>query len=288
MYQFSYASELLDLCNAGNIHLPEAIILSESEESGHTREDIVKTMSNRLYIMEESVRKGLDPDLKSMGGLIGGNGFRMKSRLQQDNISGSTMVKAVSYALAVTEYNAAMGKIVAAPTGGSSGILPGILLALKKDKNYGEEKLCEAAIVAAGIGKVIAANATLSGAAGGCQAECGAASAMAAAAAVYLGGGTPAMCMDAAAMALKGLLGLVCDPVAGLVEVPCSKRNATGTANALVCADMALAGIQSFLPLDEVVEAMFRIGQMMSPDLRETARGGCATCKTALEFTRSR
>lgn len=286
MYQFSCASELLDICEAENISLPEAIILSEIEESGQNREEILRAMAVRLKIMEESIAKGLDPDIRSMGGLIGGNAFRLSRRGQEDNLSGQTLIKAVSYALAVTEYNAAMGKIVAAPTGGSSGILPGVLLALQEDKGYEEGRVCEALILAAGIGKIIASNATLSGAEGGCQAECGAASAMAAAAAVYLGGGTPVMCMDAAAIALKGLLGLVCDPVGGLVEVPCSKRNATSTANALVCADMALAGINSVIPLDEVVEAMYRIGQMMSPDLKETARGGCAACKTALEFFR--
>ncbi len=287
MYQFSCTSELLDLCETGNISLPEAVILSETEESGQSREDILAAMLVRLIIMEESVVKGLDPDIKSMGGLIGGNAHRLNARRQEDNLSGGIILKAVAYALAVTEYNAAMGKIVAAPTGGSSGILPGVLLALKEDKSYEDDKVCEALLVAAGVGKIMAMNATLSGAEGGCQAECGAASAMAAAAAVYLGGGTPEMCMDAAAIALKGLLGLVCDPVGGLVEVPCSKRNATSTANALVCADMALAGIRSFLPFDEVVEAMYRIGQMMSPDLKETARGGCAACRTALEFKKA-
>jgi L-serine dehydratase len=284
MYQYNNARELLNLCQDKNINLPEAIILSEIEETAVSRENILSLLHNRWAVMEDAVLKGLNPELKSMGGLIGGNSAKLNQVVHQDNLSGPTILKAVSYALAVTEYNAAMGKIVAAPTGGSSGILPGILLALKEDKGYTKQQICEALLVAAGIGKIIANNATLSGAQGGCQAECGAASAMAAAGAVYLGQGTPDMSMEAAAMALKGLLGLVCDPVAGLVEVPCSKRNATATANAMVAADMALAGIKSFIPFDEVVEAMYRVGELMSPDLKETARAGCAATPAALSF----
>ncbi len=284
MYQFNRARELVEICNSRNLELPDAVILSEQEEWGHSRDEIWNKMESRLEIMENSIKKGLEPDLKSMGGLIGGNAAKLNSYIQYGSLGGKIINQAVAYALAVTEYNASMGKIVAAPTAGSSGILPGILMALKDGQQYSREQIINALLVAAGIGKIIASNATLSGAAGGCQAECGAASAMAAASAAYLGGGTPGVCMEAAAMALKGLLGLVCDPVAGLVEVPCSKRNATATANALICADMALAGISSFIPFDEVVDAMFSIGNMMSADLRETARGGCAVTPTALEF----
>lgn len=285
MYQFNRARELVEICNSRNLELPDAVILSEQEEWGHSRDEIWNKMESRLEIMENSIKKGLEPDLKSMGGLIGGNAAKLNSYIQYGSLGGKIINQAVAYALAVTEYNASMGKIVAAPTAGSSGIVPGILMALKDAQQYSREQIINALLVAAGIGKVIASNATLSGAAGGCQAECGAASAMAAASAAYLGGGSPSVCMEAAAMALKGLLGLVCDPVAGLVEVPCSKRNATATANALICADMALAGISSFIPFDEVVDAMFSIGNMMSADLRETARGGCAVTPTALEFT---
>lgn len=285
MYQFNRARELVEICNSRNLELPDAVILSEQEEWGHSRDEIWNKMESRLEIMENSIKKGLEPDLKSMGGLIGGNAAKLNSYIQYGSLGGKIINQAVAYALAVTEYNASMGKIVAAPTAGSSGIVPGILMALKDAQQYSREQIINALLVAAGIGKVIASNATLSGAAGGCQAECGAASAMAAASAAYLGGGTPGVCMEAAAMALKGLLGLVCDPVAGLVEVPCSKRNATATANALICADMALAGISSFIPFDEVVDAMFSIGNMMSADLRETARGGCAVTPTALGFT---
>ncbi len=287
MYQFSRARELLEICDKRNLKLPDAVILSEQEEWGRSRDEIWNEMDSRLGIMENSVEKGLEPDLKSIGGLIGGNAAKLNSYLQHGSLGGKIINQAVAYALAVTEYNACMGKIVAAPTAGSSGILPGILIALKEEKEYSREQVINAMFVAAGIGKIIASNATLSGAAGGCQAECGAASAMAAASAAYLGGGNTSVCMEAAAIALKGLLGLVCDPVAGLVEVPCSKRNATSTANAIICADMALAGINSFIPFDEVVDAMFRIGNMMSSDLRETARGGCAVTPTALAFTKT-
>ncbi len=287
MYQFSRARELLEICEKQNLELPDVVILSEEEEWGRSRDMIWDEMECKLRVMENSVRKGLEPDFKSTGGLIGGNAAKLNSYLSYDSLGGKVINQAVAYALAITEYNAAMGKIVAAPTAGSSGILPGVVIALKDEKQYSHEQIINALFVAGGIGKVIASNATLSGAAGGCQAECGAASAMAAASAAYLGGASPRRCVQAAAMALKGLLGLVCDPVAGLVEVPCSKRNATSTANAIICADMALAGISSFIPFDEVVDAMFRIGNMMSDDLKETARGGCAMTPTALEFAKT-
>lgn len=286
MYQFNHASELLKMCEDEGRAISEVLILSEMEESGRTREDIWALMENQYEIMQESIRKGLSPDVKSVGGLIGGNAYKLSVFGQEKGFSGKTTLKAVSYALAVTEINAAMGKIVAAPTAGSSGIVPGVIAALQEDNNYSREYAVDALFVAAAVGRIIAINATLSGAEGGCQAECGAASAMAAAAAVHMAGGSPRACLDAAAMALKGLLGLVCDPVAGLVEVPCSKRNASSAANALICADMALAGITSFIPFDEVVDAMYRVGRRMSPELRETAQGGCAITPTALEFAK--
>lgn len=200
---------------------------------------------------------------------------------------GSTFLKALAYALAVTEVNAAMGRVVAAPTAGASGIIPGIIIALVEDRSLTDVQAINALLVSGAIGRIIAANATLSGAEGGCQAECGAASAMAAAAAVFLYGGSAEQSLEAAAMALKGLLGLVCDPMAGLVEVPCSKRNASSAANAFACAEMALAGIQSVIPFDEVVDAMFKVGNLMSPSLKETAVGGCAGTPTAVKFSRT-
>lgn len=286
MYEFSNAVQLLELCRKEQKSIPEVALLAEVQETGQDRIDILSAMDNNLMVMEQAIKKGLEPGIKSVGGLIGGNAYRMHDRLEQESLTGKIMLKAVSYALAVTEVNAAMGQVVAAPTAGASGILPGMLVALKEERDYPREKIVEALLFAAAIGKIIAINATLSGAEGGCQAECGSASAMAAASAVYLAGGSNQMCFDAAAMALKGLLGLICDPVAGLVEVPCSKRNASSVANSMICAEMALAGIRSFIPFDEVVEAMARVGRAMSPDFRETAQGGCAITPTALKYAR--
>lgn len=287
MYQFKHGSDLLTICSEHGINFGEAVLRAEVEENDTDQLTVLAKMEKMLSDMTEAVEKGLKPDVKSMGGLIGGNAYRLFNSSNKKNVCGSTLLKAVSYALAVTEINASMGRIVAAPTAGASGILPGCVLAVQEELELTAHEAVEGLLVAAGIGQIIAVNATLSGAEGGCQAECGSASAMAAAAVIHMMGGTPQMCLDGAAMALKGSLGLVCDPVAGLVEVPCSKRNATGTAIALVCADMALAGITSFIPFDEMVEALKRVGHMMSADLRETARGGCAITPTALAYTES-
>ena len=287
MYQYSSGEKLLELCNTLGNNIAEIALLAEAENSGNDREQILLWLREELKVMQDSVRKGMDPHIKSIGGLIGGNAFKMQIRLESGNyLVGRTLMKALCYALAVTEVNAAMGKVVAAPTAGASGIIPGIIIALQEEQSCSDELVLGALIVSGAIGKIIATNASLSGAEGGCQAECGSASAMGAAAAVFLAGGTPEQCLEAAAMALKGLLGLVCDPVAGLVEVPCSKRNASSVANALACAEMALAGIASFIPFDEVVEAMFRVGNLMSPSLRETAAGGCAATPTAIKYGR--
>ncbi|MBO8158231.1 L-serine ammonia-lyase, iron-sulfur-dependent, subunit alpha [Thermosyntropha sp.] len=286
MYQFNHAVELLNLCREYKLSIPEITLRAEAEESGRNVEEIWRLTEENFRVMEESIRKGLNPDIRSVGGLIGGNAYKLSIYGQADTLSGRKIVKAASYALAVSEVNAAMGKIVAAPTAGSSGVVPGVIISIKEEKNLKLKDAIEGLLVAAAVGKIIAVNATLSGAEGGCQAEIGSAAAMAAAAAVFMSGGKEQMCFDAASIALKGLLGLVCDPVAGLVEVPCSKRNAVAAAVALISADMTLAGISSFIPFDEVVEAMSRVGRQMSPDLRETARGGCAITPTALAFTR--
>lgn len=287
MYQYSSGESLLNLCRELGKDIAEIAILAEAENSGKNPVQITGQLQQHLQIMRDSIKRGLNQDIRSIGGLIGGNAYKLQQHLQSgNNICGSLMLKASSYALAVTEVNAAMGRIVAAPTAGASGIIPGILLALQEEKELADEIVLNGFATSGAVGKIIAMNATLSGAEGGCQAECGSASAMAAAAAVYLNGGSPEQSLDAAAMALKGLLGLVCDPVAGLVEVPCSKRNATSAANALACAEMALAGISSFIPFDEIVAAMYKVGNMMSPALRETAGGGCADTETAKKFSR--
>lgn len=287
MYQFTNAHHLIELCDLHKKHIPEITILAEAAETGRSQEEIWLQTAAGLKVMAESIQKGLAPDIKSVGGIIGGNAFKLNQYAQGESLSGDKLLKAVSYALAVTEVNAAMGKIVAAPTAGSSGIVPGVIISLQENKNLSEEQAVNALLVAAATGKIIASNATLSGAEGGCQAEVGSAAAMAGAAAAYLGGADSETCFDAAAIALKSFLGLVCDPVAGLVEVPCSKRNGSGAVIALMSADMALAGIKSFIPFDEVVEAMYRIGRLMSPDMRETAKGGCAITPTALKFAKT-
>ena len=287
MYQFHRGQDLLDLCDRHNMCIPAIMLHAEADELGWGVEKVRSRMEESLAVMEDSIQKGLQAEIKPASGLIGGNGSKLYQRAASGGLCGTTVLRAVSYALAVTEVNAAMGRIVAAPTGGASGVIPGIILAVTEMGNRSRELAVDALLVAGEVGKIIAANATLSGAEGGCQAEVGSASAMGAAAAVYLEGGSPVMALNAAAMALKGLLGLVCDPVAGLVEVPCSKRNATGTANALICAEMSLAGIESVIPFDEIVDAMFRVGRMISPDLRETARGGCDLTPTAQVITRN-
>ncbi len=282
MYQFSSARELLSICRQEGKDIAEVMLLAEAEGSGQDTHLIGSRLEENFQLMRESIQKGLDADIKSVGGLIGGNAYLLQQ--YKDALSGQIAIKAASYALAVTEVNAAMGKVVAAPTAGASGTLPGVIVALWEERGYEQEKTIGALLTGAAIGKIIASRASLSGAEAGCQAEVGSAAAMSAAAAVYMEGGLTETCLNAAAMALKGMLGLVCDPVAGLVEVPCSKRNAIGVAHALLCADMALAGISSFIPFDEMVEAMDRVGRMMSPDLKETAQGGCAATATARNY----
>ena len=238
-------------------------------------------MERSLEVMRESVEEGLDPDKRSASGLTGGDAYKMMRAVQENrNICGKIFGDAMTKALAVSQTNACMGRIVAAPTAGSCGILPSALLTISESRNIPNEDVVMALFTASAVGMVIANNASIAGAAGGCQAECGAASAMAAAAIVEICGGTPKMCEHACAIALKNILGLVCDPVAGLVEIPCIKRNAAGVANAFVAAELALAGIESAIPADEVIIAMKKIGDAMSSTLKETAEGGLAVTPT--------
>ena len=226
-----------------------------------------------------------DETLKSASGLVGTEGTKMKRAREAGTLlCGDFIGKVMEKALKTSESNACMKRIVAAPTAGSCGVLPAVLLPLARAGEADEEAVCEALYVAAGFGQVIAARATLAGAEGGCQAEVGAASAMAAAALCSLKGGTPEQCAAAAAMALGNLLGLVCDPVAGLVEVPCVKRNVVGAVNAVSCANMALAGVDYAIPCDEVIDAMGRVGSLLSPDLRETGQGGLAATPTGVKI----
>jgi len=237
-------------------------------------------MHKALSVMKDAIKTGLDKDLRSSSGMSGGNAYRMKSAIDSGKLEDNVFNRAVAYALATSETNACMGKIVAAPTAGASGVLPAVLIAAAETYAISDDKVVDALYLAGEIGMRIAKMASLSGAECGCQAECGSATAMAAAAMVFLMDGTNMQSENAAALALKSLLGLVCDPVAGLVEVPCVKRNANCTSIAITSANMALAGIESFIPLDEVILAMKQIGQSMPSDLKETAQGGCAATET--------
>lgn len=241
-------------------------------------------MYKNLTVMRESIKAGLNPDIRSESKMAGGNAYLMHKAIQENLIEDTIYSRAVAYALAVAETNACMGRIVAAPTAGASGIIPGVLIAVAEKRVLGDEKIVDALFVAGEIGMQIANGATLSGAEGGCQAECGSAAAMAAAGMVHLLGGSDEQCQNAAALALKSIMGLVCDPVAGLVEVPCIKRNGNLSSIAITSANMALSGIKSVIPLSEVISAMKLVGKDMPTSLKETSQGGIAYTKTAKEI----
>lgn len=255
------------------------------EQQAHQLEEPVEAvyqhMADNYKVMRECVEPGCDPDLRSTSGLTGGSAYKMRKASEEGTaLTGSLLSGALYRALAVSELNAAMGRIVAAPTAGSCGILPAAVITMQEEKGLSEEACVMSLFTASAVGMVIANNACLAGAQGGCQAECGSAAAMAAAAIVELAGGTPHMAHEAVAIALKNILGLVCDPVAGLVEIPCIKRNASGVAGAFVAAELALAGIDSAIPADEVILAMKKVGDAMSSTLKETAEGGLADTPT--------
>lgn len=254
--------------------------LDDCHESETTVKESMTEVLKIYKAMKESVANYED-SLKSQSGLVGGNGAKIHKRVKSGQmICGEFMGSVIEKALKVSESNACMKRIVASPTAGSCGVVPAVLLSLQEKEGFSDDKMCEALYVAAGIGGVIASKASISGAQHGCQAEIGAASSMAAGAAVYLYGGNGSDIANAAALALKNLLGLACDPVAGLVEVPCVKRNVIGAVNAITSADLTLAGVKSRIPADEVFEAMNKIGRNMNADIKETAEGGLAATKT--------
>lgn len=271
---------LLDAANEQNKPLWQVILEEQAEELDRTVEDLYKQMDESLTVMEEAVKAGMDKDIRSTSGLTGGDAYKMHVYSEEGGITGNFMTRAMSRAIAVSEYNAAMGRIVASPTAGSCGIMPGCLVSMLEDKNIPREKIVRAMFTAAGFGIVIANRASIAGAQGGCQAECGSASAMSAAALVEVMGGTPEQSAHACAIAMKNQLGLACDPVAGLVEIPCIKRNVSGIMIAFSAADMALAGIESKIPVDEVIDAMKSIGDSMPCAIKETAQGGLADTPT--------
>ena len=279
--QIRSGQDILQLCQEQDGHIYDLAIRYEQEISGKSPDEIRQVLRGQLQVMQESTLQAIDPQWQGRGKIIGGEAQKLRQHYENNSpVCGMVMARAVSFALGAAEVNACMGRIVAAPTAGSCGVLPGVLFSLRETHQLSEEKLIEGLLTAGMVGLVIAKNASLSGAESGCQAEIGAASAMGAAAVVAMIGGTPEQALHGAAMALKNLLGLVCDPVAGLVECPCAKRNAIGTANALIAGEMALAGISSVIPFDEVVEAMNRIGRSMPGALRETSDGGLAVTPT--------
>ena len=281
---FSNAKELLELCDNNKMSISEVMKQRECDESTSSKEEITEKMKRVLQIMRDSATMPINTPMKSMGGLIGGEAKKLSDyRETKKNISSSVLSMGMMYAMAVLECNASMGLIVAAPTAGSSGVVPGLLLAMQDVYSFSDEKIMDALFAAGAIGYLAMRNATVAGAVGGCQAEMGVASAMAAAGAVELMGGTPRQSLDAASTVLMNMLGLVCDPVGGLVEYPCQNRNASGVANALVATDMALAGITQLIPFDEMLDTMYRVGKRMPVELRETALGGCAVTKSACE-----
>jgi L-serine dehydratase len=281
MIKFNTVADLIDLAETRGEKISEIMIGFEVEVSGKPRDQVLNLMKQNLTVMKQAAERGITEDIKSRSGLTGGDAKRVHQYMQERSpLSGDRTLDAVKLAMATNEVNAAMGIIVATPTAGSCGVVPGCLLSVGNRINATDDDLISALFTAAALGFVIANNSFISGAAGGCQAEVGSAAAMAAGALVELNGGTPAQSGQALAIALKNMLGLVCDPVAGLVEAPCIKRNAIGAANALVAADLALAGVTSIIPPDEVIMAMYSIGGAMPSSLRETAKGGLAATPT--------
>lgn len=280
-------ASLVSAAEKSNISLAEAVLAKEAEEADLSEDVVRAKMQQMLDIMRESTQGGLDPHIKSRSGLSGGDAAKVIARNSNSALLGGLFNRTVAYSLATAEVNASMGRIVAAPTGGASGVLPGVILSVGEEYGKSDEELVDALLVASGIGACYAAKATLSGAAGGCQAEIGTGASMAAGAITFMLGGDNEAVGHAASLAMQGLSGLVCDPVAGLVEIPCIVRNATGAGVALSAAEMALAGIKFAIPLDEVIVTAARVGAAIPIALRETARGGLAVTPSGLEMKNS-
>lgn len=279
---FKNAKELLELSQNEKLTISEVMRQRELSETESSPEELYTKMERVLEIMKDSSSTPIHHPVSSMGGLIGGEAKRLSLHEAAGmQLCGKVLHKAMTRAMAVLETNASMGLIVAAPTAGSAGIVPGLLLALQDVYGYSDEAMIQVLYNAGAIGYLAMRNATVAGAVGGCQAEVGIASAMASSAAVELLGGTPEQCLNAASTVLMNMLGLVCDPVGGLVEYPCQNRNAAGVANALIAAEMSLSGIPQLIPFDEMLDTMYAVGRRLPAELRETALGGCATAPSA-------
>lgn len=276
--------KLVNICKEENMPIWKYAIKAQMEE-GEREEDLIERMRRVLNVMKKSSSIAREKEVKSVSGLIGGDAVKISKYAKSGKtLCGDFMTEAMAMAISSSEVNAAMGKIVAAPTAGSCGILPAVIISAGKKLNKNDDDLIHALFTASVIGSIIAENATLAGAEGGCQAECGSASAMASAAVVEMMGGSVEMALDAAAIVIKNVLGLVCDPVAGLVEVPCAKRNIAGTVNSLTTADLVMSGVESRIPFDDTVDAMNRVGRQLPCELRETAMGGLAITKTGIKL----
>ena len=281
MLKYESIAELVRAAEEKGVKISELVLADQAEALEVTPLELYEKMEIDFMVMADSVKAGQEKDQRSMSGLTGGEGYRMKAYAEKGgSLCGDFMSRAISRALAVAGCNASMGRIVAAPTAGSCGILPGCLVSLWEDRGFAEKDVVMAMFTAGAFGMVIAGRASVAGAQGGCQAECGSAAAMAAAALTELMGGTPAQCADACAIAIANQLGLVCDPVAGLVEIPCIKRNVSGLMIAFSSADLALAGVGPKIPADECVDAMREVGNALPAALRETAGGGLAATPT--------
>lgn len=277
------ASELIEICKTENIKLSEYAINLEMEQNDSTREELFLHMKETLDVMRRGARSGREKEVYSLSGLIGGDAYKLQKYLESGkSLLGDTAVKAMAMALSSSEVNGSMGKIVACPTAGSCGILPAVILTAGEKLQKSTDEMIEGLFAASAVGMIIGMNATFAGAEGGCQSECGSAAAMASAAVVEMMGGTPEMSLNAGAIVFKNVLGLVCDPVAGLVEIPCAKRNVAGAISALSTADLVMAGVSSKIPFDDTLSAMYKIGIELPASLRETALGGLAVTKTGL------
>lgn len=273
---------LLKLAKEREVPLWKIILENEMKLSQMTEEEVFLKMSRRYKVMEASAHKAMEHKLDVKGSLINGLAYSQNQYAKKGNtLSGELINHVMALALSSSEVNVAMGKICAAPTAGSCGILPAVLIGVKEVKNLSEREVLQGLLTASGVGAVVMKNATVAGAEGGCQAECGVAAAMAAAAAVEMSGGNAQMAIHAFSLVIINVMGLVCDPIAGLVQVPCAQRNASQAVNAIICADMALAGMKCIVPADEVVEAMYKVGKQLPSELRETALGGLAATPAA-------
>ncbi len=272
---------LVEEAKESQCKISDVVLKYEALNNETTIDHLIDKMQKSFQVMKESITSGYDPDLRSASGLVGGEAYRLQTSINDGKVPSDLIHKAMVKALATSGYNACMGRIVAAPTAGSCGIIPAVLITAMEEYKLDEDKVVRALFTSAGVGLVIAKKATISGAEGGCMAECGSAAAMAAAALVELLGGSPEAVSHAVAIALENILGLACDPISGLVEIPCVVRNASGASNAIISANLALAGINILVPADEVISIMDKVGKEMPQTLKETAEGGLASAPTA-------